>query len=105
MRLTSSSYTTKPPLLIRLRYWLIELLAGDMPVVLNMTIQRPVGFVGTLASFPNPDRYGIFCKNFLQGEMKGDVIMLPTADSSFLGELTNGGRSDSTAAVSSGENT
>jgi len=46
-----------------LRYLLIKLLAGDMPVVMNMAYFRPAGFKGDLYHFPRKDLPGLFTGN------------------------------------------
>jgi len=63
----------------KLRYFLIKLLAGDIPVVLNMTIHRPAGFSGNLAYFPNPKAPGFFSYNKLL-DKPGESILIPTRD-------------------------
>jgi hypothetical protein len=81
MKVERTAYTASMPWYIKLRCWLIELLAGDMPIVLNMAIQRPPSFTGVLVSFPNPNLHGDFSHNLLWGgEMKGEALMLPKAD-------------------------
>jgi hypothetical protein len=64
-----------------LRYVIIETLAGDMPVVLNMNIHRPECFkVGNLASFPH-DKIGIFSNNYLIHYRKNmESILTPCRD-------------------------
>ena len=63
----------------KLRYLFIELLAGDMPIVLNMTIYRPDGYTGALAYFPNGKLAGMFTKNKLMKESR-TFIIIPTRD-------------------------
>ena len=60
--------------IVRLRYWLIEALAGDMPVVINMVVARPKGFEGSLVRFINPHLPGLFTKNVLLGESREEIL-------------------------------
>ena len=64
---------------MRLRYFLIETLAGDIPIVMNVTITRPKGFKGTLVYFPYPNLPGLFTKNILLNTEKKNIIT-PTRD-------------------------
>lgn len=64
---------------MRIRYFIIEMLAGDMPVVINMTITRPNRFKGALVYFPDPKLPGIFTKNTLLST-EGRNILTPTRD-------------------------
>ena len=62
-----------------LRYWLIEKLASDMPVCLNMNISRPKGYCGPLVYLPNAKLPALFLKNlFLHKE--SEAILTPTRD-------------------------
>ena len=58
----------------RLRYWLIEALAGDMPVVINMVVARPKGFEGPLVRFINLNLPGLFTKNVLLCESREEIL-------------------------------
>ena len=62
------------PIFMRLRYWLIEVLAGDMPVVMNMVIARPKGFDGSLTYFPNPALPGLFMNIVLLSEPREELL-------------------------------
>lgn len=64
---------------VRLRYFLIRALAGDMPVVLNMVISRPEGFKGALARFQRPTFPGMFENNVLLSKSR-DEILSPKRD-------------------------
>lgn len=47
----------------RMRYFFIQLLAGDMPVVLNMNILNPEGYEGTLIELTRGPC--LFCNNYI----------------------------------------
>ncbi len=66
-------------LVMRFRYFLIEMLAGDMPIVMNVNIARPKGFIGALSCFPYPKKPAIFTKNVLLHEERKNIIT-PTRD-------------------------
>ena len=66
----------------KIRYWLIEILAGDMPVVVNMVIARPMGYLGAIVSFAKPELPGLFTKNILLSEQR-IAILSPKRDSEF----------------------
>ncbi len=63
----------------KLRYWMIEKLVGNMPVVLNINIARPTGYIGALVKFPKPELPGIFSNNFLW-DKEVDAIITPRRD-------------------------
>jgi hypothetical protein len=68
---------------LSLRYWVIEVLVRDMPVVMNMNIVRPLGYEGTMTLFPEPKRPSIFSNNVLMctgGMKKANAIITPRRD-------------------------
>jgi hypothetical protein len=72
-----------------LRYWIIEMLVQDMPVVMNMNIVRPPGYEGIMTLFPEPKRLGIFSNNVLMctdGMEKANAIITPKRDISLLSD-------------------
>lgn len=65
--------------ILSIRYWLIEKLVGDMPIVMNVNIARPNGFAGKLVFCPYPEKPGIFSHMVLLGEERENLIT-PTRD-------------------------
>ena len=65
-----------------IRYWLIEFLAKDMPIILNMNVCRPKGYTGLLLFFPNIKKStGICCNNILYGYAEDvQAILTPKRD-------------------------
>lgn len=66
------------------RHFLIKLLAGDLPIVLNVNIVRPKGYSGKLVHIPATQKYGMFCDVYLTGS--GDIksnISIPLIDGEF----------------------
>ena len=72
----------RKPYIENIKYSLIEMLSGDMPIVLNMIINRPIDFKGALVHFPCPEKPGLFSKNYLKviSEKEPDAILLPRRD-------------------------
>ncbi len=67
--------------LLWLRYRLIRLLVGGMPVVMNMAYFRPVGFRGDLYHFPRPTMPGLFTGNELYTNVRHvRALMVPRRD-------------------------
>jgi hypothetical protein len=59
-----------------LRYGVITLLVGDIPIVMNVKISRPQGYEGSIALFPCNTK-GIFSKNYLAGKEDPNAIIQP----------------------------
>jgi len=57
-----------------IRYNLIELLVGDMPVVINMTISKPNGYKGAMGSFPCSNKPGLVTKNHFLADETGQLL-------------------------------
>jgi hypothetical protein len=68
-------------MLNKIRYFLIKFLAGDMPVILNMTFYRPNEFKGSMLYWdfwPEPS-VGMCCYNTFVGEPgKLNTLAAPT---------------------------
>lgn len=52
----------------RIRFAIIEMLAGDIPVVLNMNIVTPHGADVVIVQFPDSKKPGLFCNNRIYGD-------------------------------------
>jgi hypothetical protein len=63
----------------KIRYFIIESLAGDMPIVMNMNICRPDGFVGNLLYIPDGDKSGII-ENIVFNDKGHEHILSPKRD-------------------------
>lgn len=61
-------------ILITLRHLLIEILVGNMPIIMNVRINRPKGYKGMLVKFRDPEKSGIFSKNYLDAEESDTII-------------------------------
>lgn len=63
-----------------IRYNIIELIARDMPVVLNVNIARPSGYQGKLIDIPRADLPGMFSGLVFPGADERPAIISPTRD-------------------------
>ena len=67
-------------LIKNIKYKLIKLLSGDMPVMLNMTVYCPKNFKGAFIFQKASQKGGfIFNNNFIRGKEK-DYIIIATVD-------------------------
>ena len=68
-------------MILKLRYWLIRILASNMPVILNVNIIRPKGYKGQLIKYPKYELPGMICNCALLGERKDmNIIISPKRD-------------------------
>jgi len=78
--MSKPAYIANPPSIwLKLRYWFIELLIGDMPVMMNWIIKRPQNINGPIIYFgPNDRSDGLFSCNHLMGmDDKSIGIIVP----------------------------
>ena len=62
----------------KIRYWMIEKLVKNMPIVMNVNVVRPTGYTGAMVGFPRPDLPGIFSNNSLYN--KADKVRFVSVD-------------------------
>ena len=71
----------KPSLFQRFRYWLIEKLVGNMPVVMNLVISRPKNYDGSMIIIDG-NKPGIISHNVLLN-IEGKAIIEASRDVDF----------------------